>query len=282
MNPNKFSFSRFASFFRWFAMVNKKSIIKISTGTALGAFLGILILNWYTIPADNTIYQAIFLVMSGVATSMVLSEIDKQNIRQQFLLIPASRLEKYLSILLVVIIRIAGVIFALYLADFMRAAFQFIKFKEFTMVIHNFNDTVIPQYPSLIIIFCLFNLTAGMTVRKYALLYGFFLGVVVFLPTFKFVITAIRHSVTGEGEINVYTGTNFNWPILAAVIFTIFVLVFNYFTIFKRIQKDASFFQGEYNDFMFPISTLREKESPEMTMEQHKLKILKKYSVKRS
>lgn len=280
MNPNKFSFSRFASFFRWYAVINKKSIIKISAGTALGAFLGILILNWYSIPADNTIYQAILLVMSGVASSMVFSEIDKQPIRQQFLSIPASRLEKYISTLLVVIIRIVGVILALYIADFMRAALQFLKFKEFTMVIHNFNDTVIPQYPSLIIIFCFFNLTAGMSVRKYAFLYGSMLGIAVYMPSLKFVITAIRHSVTGEGEINIY-GTNFNWPILVAVIFLILALVFNYFSIFKRIQKESSFFQGNYYDYMVPISALGKKESPKMTMEQHKHKILKKYSVKR-
>ncbi|MBP5501881.1 MAG: hypothetical protein J6Y24_03730 [Bacteroidales bacterium] len=279
MNINKFSFSRFASFFQWYAAVNTKSIVKFSAATVFGTFLAVLILNWYAIPTDNSIYQAIFLVMSGVASSMVLSEIDKQPIRQQFLLIPASRLEKYISILFVVIIRIITILLALYLADFMRAAFQFLKFKEFTMVIHSFNNTIIPQYPSLLILFCLFNLTAGMSVRKYAFLYGSFVGLVIFLPALKFVITAIRHNVTGEGDINIYTGQEFNWPIIGVVIFSVLALVFNYFSIFKRIQKDSSFFHGDFYDYNVPLYSLRSTESEQRTF-QKKFKILKKYSVK--
>ena len=117
--------------------------------------------------------------------------------------------------------------------------------------------------------------------RKYAFLYGSFVGFVIFLPTLKFVITAIRHNVTGEGDINIYTGQEFNWPIIGVVIFSVLALVFNYFSIFKRIQKESSFFQGNYYDYMVPISALGKKESPKMTMEQHKHKILKKYSGKR-
>ncbi|MBQ3619593.1 MAG: hypothetical protein II939_15720 [Bacteroidales bacterium] len=75
MNTNKFNFSRFASFFRWFASISMGKWIKILVTITLGTFLFTLIVSPKQPLADNSIYEAIFIIGAGVIASMALSDI---------------------------------------------------------------------------------------------------------------------------------------------------------------------------------------------------------------
>ena len=168
MNTNKFSFSRFASFFRWFANISMGKWIKILITITLGTFLFTIIVNPKQPLADNSIYEAIFIIGAGVIASMALSDINKPTIRQQFISIPANAAEKYYTILLMVTIRTVGLLLALCVADFFKTLIQYFQGGDFKMAIGVFDETIISMisYFGLVLMFWIFNFMSAITVRK--------------------------------------------------------------------------------------------------------------------
>lgn len=247
MNTNNFSFSRFASFFNWYENISMKKWIKILSAITLGTFIFVTIISPRQPLADNSIYEAIFLIGAGVIASMVLSDIKNPTIRQQFISIPASRMEKYYVVLTCVIIRTIGLLLGLCLADFGKSIIQCFQGEDFKMAIAVFDTTTISTslYFALVVLFWAFNFISGLTVRKFPFLYGvclggFFLGTAIAIAIKKF-----------QNSINVDTNWHYSNiitenPAITIVFASVMlwaILIFGGYG-FNRIQLSSKFYQN--------------------------------------
>ena len=103
---NSFSIKRFWKTMRWVLAVNFRSLLMWTTGAALVAFLGEMIvwaMTRYGDP-DSLIREyvamgsAIFVIAVIIMISMVVSSINEKRKREAFLMLPSSNPEKYLSL----------------------------------------------------------------------------------------------------------------------------------------------------------------------------------------
>ena len=246
MNTNKFSFSRFASFFRWFANISMGKWIKILITITLGTFLFTIIVNPKQPLADNSIYEAIFIIGAGVIASMALSDINKPTIRQQFISIPANAAEKYYTILLMVTIRTVGLLLALCVADFFKTLIQYFQGGDFKMAIGVFDETIISMisYFGLVLMFWIFNFMSAITVRKYPILYGFCIGGVFTGTTIAVAIKKFQKSINVDADW-IYNNGIFENPLISIVFggtFLVLLLTIGVYG-FNKIQLSSNYYQ---------------------------------------
>lgn len=223
MNTNKFTFRRFASFFRWFAAVSMKHSLLILSVIAAVAIVAGLVSSWSHYDSDGRIYAIILFVASGVAGSMCLSFIDKQTVRQQFISIPASNLEKYLAVITLDIIIQALIIGIIAVVDGIWANSPgFMKFLE----------------PFSLIGYWIVNMLTGFSVRKFAYIYGMICGGGFYIG----IVREIKLLLGGEDVVLSFGTTSIESMIFATILF-VGCLLASYFLIFKKIGYNTTFWQ---------------------------------------
>ncbi len=228
MNTNKFSFSRFASFFRWFANISIRHIILLLTVIAAVSIVAGLVSTWSHYDSDGRIYAIILFVASGVAGSMCLSSIDKQTIRQQFISIPSTYLEKYLAIVTLQIIIQALILGIIAVADGIWANSPgFMTFLE----------------PFSLIGYWIVNMLIGFSVRKFPYIYGMICGGGFYIG----IIREIKSLLGGE-DVVLRFGTTSIESMIFATILLVGCLLASYFLIFKKIGYNTTYWQTfQYN-----------------------------------
>ena len=223
MNTNKFTFRRFASFFRWFAAVSMKHSLLIFSVIAAVAIVAGLVSTWSHYDSDGRIYAIILFVASGVAGSMCLSSIDKQTVRQQFISIPASNFEKYLAVFalqIIMFVLIFGIIAA---ADGIWANSPgFMTFLE----------------PFSLIFYWMINVLIGLSVRKFPFLYGMLCGAALSMT----IIREIKSLLGGEGESITLVATGIGSTIVIIIV-GVALLLTSYFSVFKKVTLNTIFMQ---------------------------------------
>ena len=227
MNTNKFTFRRFASFFRWFAAVSMKHSLLILSVIAAVAIVAGLVSSWSHYDSDGRIYAIILFVASGVAGSMCLSSIDKQTVRQQFISIPASNLEKYLAVFalqIIMFVLIFGIIAA---ADGIWA---------------NSPGFMTFLGPFTLIFYWMINVFMGLSVRKFAFLYGTLCGAAFNMT----IVREIKSLLGGEdGIIIIILGATGIEEIIFSAIVVVPLLFVSYSLIFKKITLNTIFMQTQ-------------------------------------
>lgn len=241
MNPNKFSFSRFASFFRWYAAIGTKTTIKIAVALLLGSSVLVSVASWNHPLTDNSIYEAIFIVAGGVIASMALVDVNKNNTRQQFLSIPANNLEKYVAVLSLCIVRTIIAMIALCGADFIRAVID-MKNNDFCMVITNFSDTIVnPQkYFSLLLIYWFFNFIGGISVRKYAFMWGCIIGWSFMGAVIKMISAVLYNNKEIMTKNDAFLTAP---PLWGSIIIVLILIILPYMIDFKKIMLNTGYYQ---------------------------------------
>lgn len=225
MNTNKFTFRRFASFFRWFAAVSMKHSLLILSVIAAVAIVAGLVSTWSHYDSDGRIYAIILFVASGVAGSMCLSSIDKQTVRQQFISIPASNFEKYLAVFALQIIMLLLIVGIIAAADGIWASSP-----GFT----TFLD------PTSLIFYWSINVFAGFGVRKFPFLCGALIG-----GSFNMtIIREIKSLLGGEGE-SITLGATGIGPTIFFIIVGVALLLVSYFLVFKKVTLNTMFYQTQ-------------------------------------
>ena len=221
MNTNKFTFSRYASFFRWFAAVSmKNSLLTLSVIAAVAIVAG-LVSSWSHFDSDGRIYAIILFVAVGVAASLVLSPIDKQTVRQQFISIPASHWEKFLAIFTLQIIMQALIVGIIAAADgiWAKSPGLFTFLEPFTLI----------GYWAL-------NYFAGTTLRKIPFIYGMIVGGTMYLALIKNIKALLG------GDDNVLLGFDGFGSKIFTTILIVAILFLSYYC-FKKIRYNTWFYQ---------------------------------------
>ncbi len=248
MNTNDFiSIKRFASFFKWFANISMKKWIKILVSISLGTFIFVMIISPGKPLADNSIYEAIFLIGAGVIASMALSDINKPTIRQQFISIPATRFEKYYTVLSITIIRTIGLLLALCIADFFKTIIQCFQGENFKMAIAVFDETIISTtvYFAIVVIIWAFNYAGGINVKKYPIFYGFIFGGTFIGPAIIIAIKKFQNSINIASD-GIGRSMLIDYPAFSIVTASIFL--FCIFVVggygFNKLQLSSKFYQN--------------------------------------
>lgn len=246
MNTNKFSFSRFASFFRWFAAVGTKTTIKITAGLMIGTLVIVSVVSWNNPINNNSIYEAIFLVTAGIIASMALSDVNENGTRQQFLSIPATNLEKYLAVLSISIVRTMLALIALCIADVIRAVID-LKSNDFYMVITNFSDTIVNphNYLSILLIYWWLNYLLGIGIRKYTFIYGCIIGWSIVSGIIKMISAVLYNNQEIMTEKDLFIDAPPLWGILIMVGIIVSI---SYVIFFRSIKLHTQFYQYQSSD----------------------------------
>lgn len=103
---NSFSFNRFGRMLRWVLSVNFKRMLGFTIGGALGWFLAELIMikmigynNPHSMVWNISQFGCIFLILvPTIFFSTIVSSISSKRKREAFLMLPATNLEKFLSL----------------------------------------------------------------------------------------------------------------------------------------------------------------------------------------
>ena len=116
---NRFNINRFGKALRWVVSVNFRKLLLWFAGSVLAVFLGEIIfkvMNPYGSPLNMLRDISQFLTMSSIVSS-----INEKRKREAFLMLPASNLEKFLSLLVYsTVICIACAFLAIVLGDALR------------------------------------------------------------------------------------------------------------------------------------------------------------------
>ncbi len=225
MNTNKFTFRRFANFFRWFAAVSMKHSLLILSVIAAVAIVAGLVSSWSHYDSDGRIYAIILFVASGVAGSMCLSSIDKQTVRQQFISIPASNFEKYLAVFALQIIMLLLIVGIIAAADGIWA---------------NSPGFMTFLGPFTLIFYWMINVFFGLSARKFAFLYGTLCGAAFNMT----IVREIKSLLGGEDGIIILGATSIEEIIFSAIVVVPLLLV-SYFLVFKKVTLNTIFMQTQ-------------------------------------
>ncbi|MBO4372171.1 MAG: hypothetical protein J5826_04495 [Bacteroidales bacterium] len=232
MNTNKFSFSRFANFFKWYYSVSIKLTIKLTAIIGIASFILVLSTCWYQIPKDNGIYQAIFYVATFFISYMMFADFKKPTIRKQILLIPAKNIEKGITILLITIIRILLFLGALFVVDLLRASLQSQQAQGFNMVINNFGDTPYIIFTSTLITFFIMGFSGGFSSKILQL----FFVLMMLIVNSKFIIWLYNSSIKGIIEPCPLSGSPL-WIIISGLICMIICTIF----LIKQLELNKTY-----------------------------------------
>ena len=221
MNTNKFSFNRFANFLRWFATASFKDTLMMTAIVAAVAIASGLLLTWTHFDTDGRIFALILFVAGGVVSSLCLSSIDKQTVRQQFISIPATHFEKFLAVIALTTIRLIVVYGIIVVADGIWAQ---------PPNCITFLDTF------TLFFYWVFNILAGMAIRKFPYLYGLLIG-----GGFSFSMIRSIKALLGNGDTLGFATDSIGLKIIVSILI-IGALVGSYFC-FKRIRLHTFFNQ---------------------------------------
>lgn len=126
---NGFNMNRFGNTLRWVVSVNFRRLLLWFTGSVLAVFLGEILfklMNPYGSPLNmildvSKFLTLILLLVSLIMVSSIVSTINEKHKREAFLMLPASNLEKFLSLLVYSsVICIACAFLAIVLGDALR------------------------------------------------------------------------------------------------------------------------------------------------------------------
>jgi len=127
---NSFNFNRFCHTLRWVLSVNFRNMMFWTLGSFVGVFLGeMAVFGIFSQLPEKSVniaasFGVIFIVIGLLACfSSVMSDVNKKTKRTVFLMLPASNLEKFLSLVFyVTVVWTACVIVSLVAGDFLRMA----------------------------------------------------------------------------------------------------------------------------------------------------------------
>ena len=125
----RFNINRFGKTLRWVVSVNFRKLLLWFAGSVLAVFLGEIIfkvMNPYGSPLNmlrdiSQFLAMILILVSLIMASSIVSSINEKRKREAFLMLPASNLEKFLSLLVYsTVICIACAFLAIVLGDALR------------------------------------------------------------------------------------------------------------------------------------------------------------------
>ena len=127
---NSFSFNRFGKTLRWVMAVNFRTLLMWTIGSVVAVFVGELMsaeIGKYSADEMVRLYGtmgcALFILVSLIMASTIVSSVNEKRKRQAFLMIPSTNLEKFLSLLVYTsVICVACVLLAFVLGDCLRMA----------------------------------------------------------------------------------------------------------------------------------------------------------------
>lgn len=126
---NNFDINRFGKTLRWVVSVNFRKMLLWFAGSVLAVFLGEIVfkvMNPYGTPLNmlhdfNQFLAVILMLVSLIMVCSIVSTINEKRKREAFLMLPASNLEKYLSLMIYsTVICIAAAFLAVVLGDLLR------------------------------------------------------------------------------------------------------------------------------------------------------------------
>ncbi len=125
---NSFSFNRFGKTLRWYVSVNFRKLMAWNLGFLTGVFLAeMMIFSAYASIASinrSVSMGSLFIVIGVLASfSSIMSDVNKKRERTAFLMLPASNLEKFLSLVCyVTVVWVACLMLAFVVGDSLRMA----------------------------------------------------------------------------------------------------------------------------------------------------------------
>ena len=127
---NSFSFNRFGKTLRWVMAVNFRTLLMWTIGSVVAVFVGELMsaeIGRYSADEMVRLYGtmgcALFILVSLIMASTIVSSVNEKRKRQAFLMMPSTNLEKFLSLLVYTsVICVACVLLAFVLGDCLRMA----------------------------------------------------------------------------------------------------------------------------------------------------------------
>ena len=103
---NTFSFNRFGKTLRWVMAVNFRTLLMWTIGSVVAVFVGELMaaeMGHYSayemVYKFGTMGSALFILVSLIMASTIVSSVNEKRKRQAFLMMPSTNLEKFLSLL---------------------------------------------------------------------------------------------------------------------------------------------------------------------------------------
>lgn len=268
---NSFSFNRFFKMFRWVLRVDFRSQMMWTVGFCIAVFLGELLFfafskNGSLTHTVNNLVQfcTIFIMIAlAVCVSTLFSDINKTPKREAFLMVPASNLEKFLSVVFYVTVVGAICIFlSVVVGDTMRMVFRGLVYgDEWVSAIPMIANALIPNtmffndathvyslsyrvmnvlvgYSFLLWIHSFYTL-GGTLLRKYAFVVTS-VAMIVFMMVLSWVINHIDVSLfTSQWNGHAYVGDEVGVLAYVLAIMMPLLSIFNYwasFQIFKGIQ----------------------------------------------
>ena len=137
---NSFSFNRFGKTLRWVMAVNFRTLLMWTIGSVVAVFVGELMtaeIGRYSADEMVRLYGTmgcvLFILVSLIMASTIVSSVNEKRKRQAFLMIPSTNLEKFLSLLVYTsVICVACVLLAFVLGDCLRMAWFWIKIHSFS------------------------------------------------------------------------------------------------------------------------------------------------------
>lgn len=267
---NSFSINRFGKMFRWVLRVDFRSLMMWTVGFSIAVFLGELLFfvfsqNGSLTHTVNNLVQfcTIFIMIAlAVCVSTLFSDVNKTPKREAFLMVPASNLEKFLSVVFYVTVVVAICVFlSVVVGDTLRMVFRSLVYGDewvsavpmiANALIPNtmFNDpthvyslsyrvmNVLVGYSFLLWIHSFYTL-GGTLLRKYSFVVTS-VAMIIFMMVLSWVINHIDVSLfTSQWNGNAYVGEEVG--VLAYVLAVVLPLLsaFNYwasFQIFKGFQ----------------------------------------------
>ena len=127
---NSFSFNRFGKTLRWVMAVNFRTLLMWTIGSVVAVFVGELMTAeigkysaWQMVYYYGMMGSALFILVSLIMASTIVSSVNEKRKRQAFLMMPSTNLEKFLSLLVYTsVICVACVLLAFVLGDCLRMA----------------------------------------------------------------------------------------------------------------------------------------------------------------
>ena len=137
---NSFSFNRFGKTLRWVMAVNFRTLLMWTIGSVVAVFVGELMTAeigkysaWQMVYYYGMMGSALFILVSLIMASTIVSSVNEKRKRQAFLMIPSTNIEKFLSLLVYTsVICVACVFLAFVLGDCLRMAWFWIKIHSFS------------------------------------------------------------------------------------------------------------------------------------------------------
>lgn len=153
---NSFSFNRFGKALRWVWSMNFRSLMMWTTGFSLVIFFAEMMI-WYLnkgMTTENIVGIVLmfititFMIGVGASISSMFSDVNKKPGRQAFLMLPASNIEKFLSVVLyVTVVWTVCIFLSIVVGDTLRMVFRsLVSGDEWISCVPRLIDTFMPSF----------------------------------------------------------------------------------------------------------------------------------------